>query len=542
MPWEEPVVPLGRLRGAQPRGILHPALATPRRERIVNMASPMTISRKTLLKGAGSAALATMAMAAVPALADEAAEPQWTHEADVVVVGMGGAGDAAAVAALENGASVIVLEKTEQGGGCTRVCGGLVYMGGGTELQKKFGIEDTPEDMKAYLTAAAGPTADPELLDIYCANSVDLYDWLVAHGVTFDGTYDDGHTVSAPAGVSLTFSGNERSEQYTPIAKPAPRGHTPNGGGAAVCDALTAIIEGDDNATVLYSTPATELVTDADGTVIGVKATDADGNEVAVKANKGVVLSAGAFTYNDAMLADYAGAALALGGKTGLPCDTGDGILMGMKIGAATKSMSLLNDTQFLYLYGDLPKGVLVNWAGQRFVSEDWYGAWIGRYVQQTTPGTCYVITDGPTWTAASESRLGSVLQLVAQADTIEDLVAQLDLPAEATVATINEYNADCEAGVDAWGKSAEYLTGLHEGPFCAINWNAKTGSYHTLGGLKINGSAEVVDLDNEPIPGLYAAGRTSCGIFGQYPGSGNSVADSLTFGRIAGESAAKRA
>lgn len=516
-------------------------ICRPVKRKELNMASPITISRKTLLKGAGSAALAAMTMAAVPAFADEVNDVQWTHEADVVVVGMGGAGDAAAVAALENGASVVVLEKSEQGGGCTRVCGGLIYMGGGTELQKKFGIEDTTEDMKAYVTAAAGPTADPELLDIYCANSVELYDWLVAHGVTFDGTYDDGHLVSAPAGISLTYSGNERSGQYTPVAKAAPRGHTPDGGGAAVCDALTAIIEGDGNATVLYSTPATELVTDADGAVVGVKATDADGNEVAVKANKGVVLSAGAFTYNDAMLADYAGEALAMGGRTGLPCDAGDGIQMGMRVGAATKSMGLLNDSQFLYLYGDLPKGVMVNWAGQRFASEDWYGAWVGRYVQQTTPDNCYIIVDSPTWSEVSESRLGSRLEPVAQADTIEDLAAQIGLPANATAATIEGYNAGCDAGVDAWGKSADYLTGVREAPFYAIYWGSKLGSFHTLGGLKINSSAEVVDLDNEPIPGLYAAGRTSCGIFGQYPGSGSSVADCLTFGRIAGESAAKR-
>ncbi len=117
-----------------------------------------------------------------------------------------------------------------------------------------------------------------------------------------------------------------------------------------------------------------------------------------------------------------------------------------------------------------------------------------------------------------------------------------MGLPVDATVETIDEYNDDCEDGVDLWGKSADYLTGVRTAPFYAIYWGAKMGSYHTLGGLKINGSAEVVDLDNEPIPGLYAAGRTSCGIFGQYPGSGSSVADCLTFGRIAGESAAKRA
>lgn len=500
-----------------------------------------TISRKSFLVGAGSAIAAGIACAAAPARATEDAEPQWTHEADVVVVGLGGAGCAAAVSALEAGASVVVLEKTEQGGGSTRVCGGLVYMGGGTALQKKLGVEDTPEDMKAYVTAAAGPTADPTLLDIYCASSIDLYNWLEAHGVTFDGGLDEGHVVSAPEGIALSYSGNERSEQYTSIAKAVPRGHTPNGGGAAICDALTTQIEQDPNATVLYSTPAVDLVCDANGAVVGVQATDAEGNDVFVKAAKGVVLSAGAFTFNDAMLADYAGASLAMGGKTGVPSDTGDGILMGIKAGAATKSMSLLNDSQFLYLYGNLPKGVMVNWAGQRFASEDWYGAWVGRYVQQTTPSTCYILIDNPAWQEVQQTTFGAYLEPAAQADSIEELAAQVNLPADATVQTIDQYNSDCEEGIDRWGKSADYLTGVREPPFYAIYWGAQMGSYHTLGGLKINGDAQVVDLSNNPIPGLYAAGRTSCGIFGQYPGSGSSVADCLTFGRIAGERAAKR-
>lgn len=497
------------------------------------------VSRKSFLKGAGAAAL--LGMSSIPAFADEVPALEWTAEADVVVVGLGGAGDAAAVSALDAGASVIVLEKTSAGGGSTRICGGLVYMGGGTPLQKQWGIEDTVEDMKAYITAAAGPSADPELVDVFCANSLDLYDWLIEKGVTFDGGYEPGHVVTAPEGIALTYSGNERSIQYTPFAAPAPRGHTPNGGGAAICDALENQIASE--ATIMYETPATELVTDGNGTVIGVKAVNAEGKEVLVKANKGVVLAAGAFTFNDEMLADYAAQSLLVGGKTGVPADSGDGILMGMKVGAATKSMSKTNIANFIYQHGDLSAGVLVNWNGVRFMSEDWYGSWTGRYIAELTPESVNIIVDSDILAKIKDAGLDWNLEPAAQADTIEDLAEQLGLDPAVLSQTIAHYNELCDGGIDLdWGKSEEYLSGIRTAPFYAIDFsNGIRGWVHTCGGLKINANSEVLNLDGDPIPGLYAAGRTSCGVYGEYFGSGSSVGDCLTFGRIAGAQAAAR-
>lgn len=502
----------------------------------------MAVSRRSFISSAGVGA-AACALAAIPeAHAAVSADMTWDDSADVVVIGLGGAGDAAAVAALDNGASVIAIECNEQGGGSTRICGGLVYIGGGTPVQQRFGVEDSTDAMKAYLSAALGPSSDPELLDVFCANNLDLFDWLVEKGITFEGDAEiERHVVIAPEGVCLTYSGNERAIPYASIAEPAPRGHTPNGGGAAICDALESrVVEG---GKVLYNTRATELVCDENGAVTGVLATDADGNTVAVEARKGVIVAAGGFCYNDEMLANYAPEGLLCRGRVGTPTDMGDGILMAMKLGAATRSMSRMNVSENLYALGSLPEGVLVNWNGLRFAAEDWYGAWVGRATTTQLIDNTYAVVDATTWAKLQEEGYDGRLTIAAEADTLEELCEVVGLPTSNVANTVERYNQLCDEGTDAdWGKDSVYLgTGVRTAPFYAFNYGPVIPSFHTLGGLRINANAEVLDLDGNPIVGLYAAGRSSCGIYGEYPGSGTSVADCLIFGRIAGEQAASR-
>ncbi len=502
-----------------------------------------SISRRSLLIDAAVGTTALVAGAGV-AHATGATEPSWDRTSDVVVVGLGGAGATAAVSALEAGASVTVLESEAQGGGSTNICGGLVYLGGGTKTQVDAGVEDTIDDMRAYLLAAAGPSADPDMIDVLCDNSLATYDWLIDHGVTFNGTADiTSHVVTAPEGVVLTYSGNERAEQYAAVARPAPRGHTPNGGGAAIMTALTSIIESSSEGTILYETRGMELIAGEDGTVIGVRAQDADGKDVLVGATKGVILAAGAFTYNDEMLADYAPEVLNHTMRTGVPSDRGDGILMGMRVGAATRSMSRTGMWEFLYMYGDMAAGVMLDRNGRRFLSEDWYGSWIGRIATQYSPDSCWVIVDDAMLQNILQTPYGSLMQPTYSADALEDLAGQLGIPTDNVLDSIERYNGQCAEGRDSdFGKSADYLKPIETAPFHAFDARPSVmASPLTLGGLKINANAEVLDLDGEPIPGLYAAGRTSCGVFGEYPGSGTSVADCIVFGRIAGEQAAAR-
>ena len=500
------------------------------------------ISRRNFVGAMGAGAVISASGMAVAAMADEATgEQTWDDEADVVVVGLGAAGAAAAIEAINAGASVCVIEKAERGGGATIRSGGIIYMGGGTGLQTTLGVEDTPENMRAYVTKAAGPSADAELLDVFCSESLGLYDWLVEQGVSFDGKLDDVSHYASTNGftdICLIYSGNERAKEYRDVATSVPRGHVPIGCAVGLYDALEAVVEA--GADMHYSTTATDLVTDEAGAIIGVVATDASGASLRFKANGGVVISAGAFTYNDQMVSDANADALLCGRRTGFEYDLGDGIRMAQRVGAATRSMSRINASEFLYLYGDLASGTLLDYRGLRMLAEDWYGAWIGREVLERTPEACYVFVDDPMYQNIKANAFGAYLEPVAQADTIDALAEAVGLPVASAVESVERYNGFCEAGEDAdYYKSAEYLKPIATAPFYAFASTPALTSFHTLGGLKINTQAQVVNHDGEPIAGLYAAGRSSCGIFGEYPGSGSSIADSLTFGRIAGQQAA---
>lgn len=494
-----------------------------------------TMSRRSFVKAGavGAAGLVCTASAGV-AVADE---PAWDEEADVVVVGFGGAGAVAAAAAGESGASVCVIEKGGRGGGSTMRSGGIVYMGG-TALQQQFGVEDSVENMHAYISTFVGPHTDADLVRTFCEESPSLYDWLVEHGVVFDGELDDwSHSTEPRPGVVLMYSGNERAFEYSSVATPAPRGHAPTNRGAGIFEPFETEVEA--FACMHYNTAARDLVVAGDR-VVGVVAVADDGSELRIAAHKGVIIAAGAFTQNDAMLADYVSDTLMCGSRTGCENDMGDGILMGQKIGAATRTMGRVNYNRSIYLYGDLAAGALLDYNGRRFVAEDAHGGLVGRSIAMHSPDKGFIFIDQPKLDAAAATPYGQYLKPVAQADTIEELAETVGLPVDNVVDAITRYNSYCADGYDPeCHKSTDYLKAIDTPPYYAINGAQSSCGFHTLGGLKINTKAEVIDLDGNVIPGLYAAGRSSCGFFGVYPGSGCSIGDGLTFGRIAGHEAA---
>ena len=368
-----------------------------------------TVSRRAFIGtvGAAGAALA-IAGAADAAKADETS---WDEERDVVVVGLGGAGAAAAVCALDGGCSVCVIERAGRGGGATLRSGGIVYMGGGTGLQKALSVEDTPEDMAAYVRAMVGNT-DEALLETYLSRSTWLYDWLVSQGVEFNGTLDDvSHSTEPPEGVSLHYTGNERCPEFAAIAKPAPRGHATTEKSFGLFEPLETKV--DTQATVHYNTTATELVCDEDGSVVGVACTDADGNPLRVKAAKGVILCTGAYTLNDAMLADYCSETLGCGKRTSGEFDMGDGIRMGQKVGAATSSMNRVNFNRSIYNYGDLAAGALLDEWGHRYMAEDWHGGRVGLAIASHSPAKGFIaILDSDTLALAQQTPYGQYLEI----------------------------------------------------------------------------------------------------------------------------------
>lgn len=498
-----------------------------------------TASAATAIAAAGALATGCAAKGASSGSAGGEAEPSWTHEAEVVVVGLGAAGAAAFASAAEQGVRVIALEAADKAGGTTVLSGGLVYFGGGTAVQSKLNIEDSPENFKAYFSKAVGPSADPELVSIFCEESPDLCGWCIDHGMVFEGQADTaGHTVEAPEGVCLMYSGNERAADFAEIATPAPRAHIPQGGASAIVNTLIDSTEGDTD--ILYKTALEDLVVDGSGTVTGLKAKGPDG-EIFVKASKGVILTTGAFTMNESLVANCRPEALACRGRTASPYDMGDGMVAAQKIGAATRSLSRVTVGAHVYMYGALSQGVLVDHRAHRILAEDWYGSFIGRTILENSLDKCFIILDQATLDEVMTSPFAAGLTNIISAESIEELAASTGLDATSLASTIERYNSLCSNGRDVdFGKSEEYLIALGDGPYHAVSVRPQDfAAFFTLGGLKINASSQVIDLDGKPIPGLYAAGRCSCGVFGEYAGSGSSIADALTFGRIAGRASA---
>ena len=160
--------------------------------------------------------------------AREASEVKsWSQEADVVIVGYGGAGSCAALEARAAGADVLVLERAWQGGGTSIQASGQLYMGGGTPLQKACGFEDEPEEMFKYLMASCGPGADAEKIRLYCERSVEHYHWITGRGVPFKPSFLPVEVGTDPyTDDGLSYTGSELAYPFCEIAKPAPRGHT----------------------------------------------------------------------------------------------------------------------------------------------------------------------------------------------------------------------------------------------------------------------------------------------------------------------------
>ena len=512
------------------------------------MSSEPKLTRRELIKGAAAGGVAVTAAGVVSGCAPAVPSglpAQWDREADVVIVGLGGAGAAVAIEAARAGAKVLILERMPVGGGSTVLCGGLIYMGGGTALQKATGFEDSVENMYNYMLAAAGGGADPELIKIYCESSPGLYDWLVDLGVRFKESYIPGKYAAVPTDDGLAYTGNEMQADYTAVATPVPRGHHVEGidhTGKFLYPPLLAAVEAA-GAEILYEAPAQRLVVNPEGRVVGV-VIDIDGVEEYVKASKGVALCAGGFAANKEMVAQHCPPYLQSQFLVGTKTDDGTGIRMGQGTGGDLRMMGDAFAYSGIYEFGEaLVKGILVDDKGRRFIGEDNYGSWVGKELIQRHPAS-YVVVDQAIWDEVPEqgrAYIAEHIKFAGPADTIAELARAANIGSDLLENTLGFYNEHAAKGEDPeCSKDPHYLVPLEKGPFYAVNFPAAYAWFFTTGGLKTNGKAEVVDSFGDPIPGLYAAGRNAFGVSAQqYPGSGTSVGDGLTFGRIAGKNAA---
>lgn len=525
----------------------------------------------------------------------------WDLACDVLVVGVGLAGVCAALRTAEDPALDVIAIDRGAGGGASKLSGGVVYMGGGTRAQKEAGVEDTPENMAEYLSFETGDVVRADTVRRFARASTHFQDWLEQYGARFGGPATEAKT-SYPEGASLYYSGNELTVPGRERATPAQRGHRakpPRGGeptrlsGQYLLPPLIALMERRPNLRFLPQTRATRMVLDRDGAVVGVEVARVEGafsrwrharlmalvnnlivstlglggkvlsaiasiergaKPLRIRARKGVVLSAGGFIHNRAMMTRTAPAYLA-SYPLGTIADDGSGIKLGMTAGAKTDLLDRVSAWKFLYAPENWVKSVTIGPDGERLVGEEYYGARTGEAVFARAGGKAWMILDQPLFDLVTAEIKGMKMQLfqkvmlravqkdyTTRADTLEELAGKIGVPADRLTATIADYNGRIERGdPDPLGKSEKYRRTIDQGPFYATDIG---GSLRlspipalTMGGLAVDeDTGEVLSAEGGKVPGLYAAGRTAVGICSHYYVSGLSLGDCVWSGLRAAE------
>ena len=445
-----------------------------------------------------------------------------TLDCDVVVVGAGGAGLTASVLATQQGQKVILLEKMPfVGGNSLRAEGGM--NAAGTNLEKELGLDDSTVENFTEDTLRLGHyLADPELVRTLAENSSDAIEWLKTVDATFTG---------------VKATGGCEGRKYL---------HQPEGG-VAVGEYLVAKLKtqveklGID---VRVNTKATEILMD-NGQAVGVLAEDAE-HTYTINA-KSVVLTTGGFGANFELMASF-DPSLANAVTTNHSGAQGDGIMMAQAIGADTVDMDQIQlHPTVIQSDGSLVSesfrslgAIVVNTQGKRFVN-DLAGRDVVSQAELKQPdGYCFIIFDQNLVDHLALSKRFIDGGYTISGKTYEELAKNMGLSAEAQqnfVNTMNTWNQSVANGIDEeFGRNNGMDDDLSTAPYYAIK--IAPGIHHTMGGIKINTSAEVIDTDGNVIPGLFAAGETTGGIHGGNRVGGNAVCDFIVFGRIAGQSA----
>lgn len=446
------------------------------------------------------------------------------RQADVVVIGAGGAGLAAALAAAEKGADVIVLEKMSIVGGNTLRSGGA-YNAVDLKLQKAEGIEDSIEKHYQQTLQGGDNLGDPKLVRVLVEGAPKGLEWLKDHGMKFQNKIS-----------SVVGSLWPRTHQAVDPA------------GSGYINTLKNACEKKD-VKIYLDTKATELIKDDNGKVTGVKAQDKNKNNLEYKAKKGVVIATGGFSANVSMRSKYNPKLTKEFPTTNHPGATGDGITMGEKVNADLVGMKYIQLIPIATKSGTIQKGVtinidnvaFVNKEGKRFINEDNRRDKLSDAILKQPESMYFMINDSKIVKDVNEygENIEELIKgkSIFKADTLKELAEKIDVPADALEKTIEEFNKSVDAKSDEFGRKV-WENKIDKAPFYATP--RCPAVHHTMGGLRINEKAQVVDKDGKVIPGLYAAGEVTGGIHGSNRLGGNAIPDIIVFGRIAGENIAE--
>ena len=449
---------------------------------------------------------------------------------DVIVVGAGGAGLSAAAAASDAGARVLLVEAARRTGGSTALAGGVFYAAG-TSLQREAGIDDPgPEDMFRYYMTLNQYRLEASVVRRLCVDATPTFEWLRAIGVEF-----------------------RTEDLYAAGVDKIRRGHRAAGGGAAIAEGIEGSFAGRSVDTAL-DTRVEDLLIE-DGQVAGIVV---DGTPVRAGA---VVLTTGGFgAAPDKLASLYPDAAQHgdLHWYIGAPTCRGDGLDLGRAAGGvlteANRGMLLLTPGFAKDLESYLPGWLtMVGAAGHRFIDETIEYSVLASVVNALPRRECYGLFDetqrltaatsayrpAPNWTADRLEQFVAEGTLL-RANDLATLAGMIDVPPAALATAVERANGDFEAGEDRdFFKPAEMLRPVATAPFYAAKIRAAIICW-TGTGLRIDREARVLDAAGRPIAGLYAAGETTGGMFGEcYASGGASIGNAVVFGRIAGANAA---
>ena len=497
--------------------------------------------------------------------ASETADDQ-VIDTDIVVVGAGGAGMTAAIAAANEGKSVVILESQSMvGGNSVRATGGLNAAKTPAQDENEFneaaGVEKTLESAASdyadneTITALAKTVSeqwaayqanpvgyfdsvelmeldtmiggkginDPALVETLCSNSADAIVWLSEQGI-------DLPSVSSFGGASVKRIHRPLDDEGKVVSV-----------GSYMIPRLESKCK-ELGVDVMLNTTATKILTDANGAAVGIEATGKNGNTVTVNA-KAVILATGGFGANLDMVVQYKPDLKGFM-TTNAAGAQGQGIDMAVAIGAGTVDMDQIQihptveaNTAALITEGLRGDGaILVNAEGNRFTDEVGTRDVVSAAEIAQTGSYSWLVIDQAMVDASSVIQGYITKGYTVTGSTYAELADAMGVNADAFTATMEKWNACVEAGKDEEFGRTSFANPLNTAPYYAIKVTA--GIHHTMGGLTINSDTQVLAGDGTVIDGLYAAGEVTGGVHGANRLGGNAVADFTVFGRIAGQQA----
>lgn len=471
--------------------------------------------------------------------ADAAAKPDWNEKideaavkkalaeapresVDVLVIGAGSTGFNAAISAKRAGAKVLLLEAHSFSGGNSMLAAGG-YNAVGTPQQAKKGIKDTVDSYVADTMKGGRGKNDPALVRILAEESAAGVKWLEDMGANMDDLKRSGGAV-------------------------VDRTHRPAGGlsvGPHIIDVLRAQAEKDGVSPRLNSR-VVKINLDEDHKVESVIVHGKHTGYYKIAA-KAIVLATGGYGQNQEMVAFYRPTFKGMTSSNNVTSN-GDGIKMALNIGASMTDIDWVQahptvgkDSRILI--SETVRGVgaiMVNSKGARFVNELTTRDRASDAILAQDDRTAWLVFDHQLYSKAKMVRGYDHLGMLKKADTVEELAKLCGMDPKTLSKNVSDYNKYRAAGKDeAFGRPDMPLS-IDKAPFYAVH--VAPGIHHTMGGVAINTESEVLDIQSRPIPGLYAAGEVTGGVHGFNRLGGNAVADTVVFGRRAGEHAAKYA